>query len=314
MLLVAHEGLNFIDKVERVGTNLDIGGGELLGNRANVGALIQGGIVGTGREGKLAVMVSLRSNQADDGGRIQSAGEARAHSEAGGEAKLHAIVQEMQEMFRVGGFIGIANRCVGINVPVLPRFQGIVSGRIKKRVRRLQCGDIAKESFRGSVCLCVGEITVNGAEVGFRRNQAGSEKRFHLRGKKKSAATAEVVERLFAEAVASGEELLVFRVPNGESEHAIQEREAFGSPSSISSEEHFGIGVRTEWVGFEFVAQPRLPSITPSAGEFQRPASSGPRCSKLSRMRSAAGSPSGQSFRTQPTIPDMNWPSARRTV
>ena len=48
MLLVAHEGVDFIDKAKRVGTNVHVVCGKMLGNRANVGALIQGRIVGTG--------------------------------------------------------------------------------------------------------------------------------------------------------------------------------------------------------------------------------------------------------------------------
>ena len=93
MPVVTHKTVNFIDETKRVGTNLDIGGGELLGNRTDKGALIHGRIVGTGREGELTVIVSLRGHEADDGGRIQSAGEARAHSYIGAQAKLHAIVQ-----------------------------------------------------------------------------------------------------------------------------------------------------------------------------------------------------------------------------
>src|SRR5260370_30676380 len=53
------------------------------------------------------------------------------------------------------------------------------------------------------------------------------------------------------------------------------------------------------------MARRRLPSITPSVGELQRPASSGPRWSKLSRMRSEAAWSTGRPFRTQPTMPHM---------
>src|SRR4029077_8652746 len=53
------------------------------------------------------------------------------------------------------------------------------------------------------------------------------------------------------------------------------------------------------------MARRRLPSITPSVGELQKPASSGPRWSKLSRMRSEAAWSKGQPFRTQPTMPHM---------
>ena len=134
-------------------------------------------------------------------------------------------------------------------------FRESLPGEKKKSVRGFQGGDVAEKGFGGRVCLCVGEITVDGCEIGFRGNQAGSEERFHFRGKKESAAAPKVVEGLFAKAVAGGEEVLVLRIPDGESEHAIQEVETLGSLSSVGSEEYLSIGVGAEWVGLEFVAQ-----------------------------------------------------------
>ena len=134
-------------------------------------------------------------------------------------------------MFGVASFIGISNPGVGINIPVLPRFQRIAIGRIEKRVRGFQCGDIAEKSFGGRIGLSVGKITVNAAEVWFRRDEAGSEECFHFRRKKKCAAPAKVVKGLFTETVTSCEELLLLGIPNGEREHAIQEGKALVFPS-----------------------------------------------------------------------------------
>src|SRR6185295_15464151 len=88
--------------------------------------------------------------------------------------------------------------------------------------------------------------------VNGRFDKASCENRFHLRGKNKCAGLStargnmRVIERLYADVIASQRQGSFFVVPNRECEHAVELQEAITTPLSECGKKNFSVALRTK--------------------------------------------------------------------
>ncbi len=104
-----------------------------------------------------------------------------------------------------------------------------------------QFANAAEES---TLLADVAEGEVLGEQRSFElgRNGGMLEEGFHFAGEGESAAVPEVVEGLFAEAIAGAEEFAGVLIPDGEGEHAAEALDAIGAVLFVGVENGFGVG------------------------------------------------------------------------
>ncbi len=280
LVLVPHHPREEVGQARSVGLNLVGMAAAAARDGPDEAALVAVGLGVDRRKGVHGVRAHP-TGQADDGSRVQSARQARAHGHVGAQAQAHGVHQQVAESRR--GFVDAPDRrgaedrgrVAGLEVQVgagqlgktgrpVQRVSGQGQGRLQgglglqgpvadlaelavleqQTVGRGQALDVRVE---GGLTLVVHQALGQEAQQGVRAHPAQArvvgQQGLGLGGETELAVALGIVEGLHPEAVPRAEEQALGAIPQGQAPHPVEAVDAVRPPLEVSLQHHLRICV-----------------------------------------------------------------------
>ena len=155
------------------------------------------------------------------------------------QVQAHRVKKKLVQA-RAGGLIAqVIQALRGVQVPVALNMHLALAQH--EPVRGRQLPDVGKERLGGVIQVAVDQVIGQAFIVDAARRGGVGKQRLDFGGKDEALAVGVIVERLDAEAVARGKELLAALIPKGKGKHAVEMLHAILAPLFVGVQNGFGV-------------------------------------------------------------------------